>query len=122
MVSVIRILQYRNGKLIGAHYGHIHVYHVHAYSIPHAESVGSSPDSVGVINLAAVDTTESLLFLEGESLMKLWPGGVPTDGEPITEINYPLLPVVIISYIYAGAVIVSALLCLVSTLIFRKRK
>ena len=62
------------------------------------------------------------MFLEGESVMNLWPEGVPRDGRPITEINYPLLPVVILSYIYAGAVIICALLCLTFTVMFRKRK
>jgi hypothetical protein len=87
-----------------------------------AESRGRSPDLVGIINVTVEDFTESLTLFKGESVVNLWPQGLPTDGRPIIEINYPLLPVVIVSYIYAATVIICALLCLIFTAMFRKRK
>ena len=81
-----------------------------------------SPVAVGVISLTADEFDKSLEFLDGESVLTLWPEGVPLDGTPITEIHYPLLAIVIVSYIYAGAVIICALVCLASTFILRKKK
>ena len=87
----------------------------------HTVSYANSQDLVGVINLTNEDYTNSLVFLDGD-ITKLWPKGIPQDGDPITLINYPLIPVVIISYIYSGAVIICALICLVSTFAFRNKK
>lgn len=91
----------------------------------HTESYITSRDLVGLIDLRTEEYVDSLLFLDGDSsqsILKLWPEGVPQDGEPIPVTNYPLLPIVIISYIYSGAVIICSLVCLATTFVFRKRK
>lgn len=72
---------------------------------------------VGVIDLNSDDYTTSLILNQS-----LWPEGVPSDGDPITVMNYPLLPIVVVSYTYSGVVIFCAVLCLASTFALREKK
>ena len=83
-----------------------------------------TPTLVGVVSLVAEDYMSSLTFFdENQSdTMTLWPEGVPPDGEPITVMNYPLMPIVILSYIYSGIVIICTVLCLASTFALRDKK
>lgn len=85
-------------------------------------SYNNSPVLVGDVILRNDGTADSLVFHLNQSVTVLWPGGVPPDGEPIPVINYPLLPIVIISYLYAIVVIICAVICLATTLIFRNKK
>ena len=69
-----------------------------------------------------LEGNRSFRFIDGESNITLWPGGVPLDGSPITVINFPRLSLTIICYIYATAGIIVAIDCFVFNLVFRNRK
>ena len=83
-----------------------------------------APTLVGVVSLETEDYMSSLTFLVGNqsNTIQLWPEGVPPDGEPITVMNYPLMPIVALSYIYSGVVIICAVLCLAATFSLRDKK
>ena len=80
------------------------------------------PALVGDVILRNDEVADSLVFHLNQSVAMLWPGGVPLDGEPILVINYSLLPIVIITYVYAIVVIISAAVCMATTLVFRKKE
>ena len=62
-------------------------------------------------------------YAPGESNSSVWPGGIPVDGSAHREVEtYPYLWLWVFSYIFNSVVILSALVCLVLTFIFRKKR
>eukprot|EP00731_Ephydatia_muelleri_P028159 Em0019g1032a len=52
----------------------------------------------------------------------LWPNGTPQDGTPVVIEKYPLLPLMVILYIFATAGIAFTVACLVFSFVFRHKK
>ena len=61
-------------------------------------------------------------YADGESDHTVWPNGTPSDGTPVEIEKFPYLWLVVTSYVFNSIVIVAALVCLVFTILFRKRK
>ena len=77
-------------------------------------------EEVATITGLNSEETLSLKFLEPVSL--LWPEGIPSDGTPIVVENYPPLWLIVVSYTFSAAVIFGAVVSMVFTFVFRKRK
>ena len=77
-----------------------------------------------LITVAIIEVigNQSFVYINGENSTTVWPGGIPWDGLPIIEINSPLLPLLVICYIYSSLGIFFALFCLIFNIIFRKKK
>lgn len=80
----------------------------------------ATPSSVGVISLSDEDT--DVIFIGNETHELLWPDGIPLDGRPITEQRFPYLWITLSSYMCASIVIICAIISIMFTLIYRKRK
>lgn len=63
-----------------------------------------------------------LMFINNETNDTVWPIIVPFDGSPLTESRTIVLPVFIIMYILATAVVILAVVCAVLNFVFRQRK
>ena len=77
-----------------------------------------------MITVATVEVigNQSFVYINGENNATVWPGDIPWDGVPIIKINSPLLPLLVICYIYSSLGIVFALVCLIFNIVFRKKK
>lgn len=72
-------------------------------------------------SISIVGSPSDITFLTNESVSTLWPGGVPSDGTPTSQENYPLLPLMTVCYTFATAGICFAAVCLIFNIIFRKK-
>lgn len=61
-------------------------------------------------------------FAENISQESLWVGGIPSDGSPVTKENYPIIIICVISYLLAGFNVIMAVVCILFTIIFRKKR
>ena len=61
-------------------------------------------------------------YQNGESSASLWPSGIPSDGTPVEVEHYPFTALMVIVYLYAAAGIGFAIICLIFTILFRKKK
>ena len=61
-------------------------------------------------------------LLKGElTNITVWPGGTPSDGSPITVEKFSILGLTIFCYLFATASSVAAVVCIVFTIVFRKK-
>ena len=72
-------------------------------------------------SISIVGSPSDIKFLGNESAATLWPGGIPSDGAPRKQENFPFLPLMTVCYTYATAGICFAVVCLVFNITFRKK-
>ncbi len=96
---------------------HKHTLHTYSYT----DCNGSTCfQPVAVLSVGGENTSVS--FFPGESREGLWEGTVPSDGTPMELENYPYLWLTITGYMFASLVILGAIVSMIFTVIFRKRK
>ena len=91
------------------------------------KEAGLVKTAVAVVNWTSTDreqtpTGAEFTYLHGESEMTVWPAGVPSDGTPIEVQHYPLLPLMVLVYLFAATGLAITIICLVFNVVFRNRK
>lgn len=87
-----------------------------------------STDCRGIIcfspvgNLCLESENVTLSFTTNESTEGVWQGEIPRDGTPVTQERFPYLWITIFSYTFSSLVIIGALVSMVFTCVFRKRR
>lgn len=77
------------------------------------------------VGQAHTDQSQGFTYSPGEDNNTIWEetgGIVPQDGTPKTVVNVPLLPLMVLLYIYATAGIIFAIACLIINIIFREKR
>lgn len=127
----LTVLQYRRGVLLNEAFIHtLLCFFAKLFLFPTpfpflSSFAPPSPDGnklkareIGFIN----KSNDRYTLLKGEMTnITVWPGGTPSDGSPVTVEKFSILGLAIFCYFIATASSVAAVVCIVFTIVFRKR-
>jgi hypothetical protein len=78
--------------------------------------------TIGKQRTGTVLSSGSFQYEPGETDERVWTRPeVPMDGTPLVKTTPPLLPLLVLTYTYATAGIVFAVVCMVFNIVFRKK-
>lgn len=77
--------------------------------------------TIQLINIGTILLKEGIYFHEMDR-ESIWESGIPSDGSPVTEENFPNFVLTVVTYIFAGGNILTAFAGILFMFVFRRRR